>query len=244
MQPKIDPTLGRASKEHQVNRWVRLRRTLTAGITVIAPLWITGWALTKIFQWADGFPALLIGQFTARLGYPDFHIPGLGFLLTFIIIWAVGVIAANVVGKRLLQSAREALERLPVVRTIYAPVQQLMDTMMSPDKVGFKKVVMIEYPRKGLWALGFVAGDVPRPGDEGLAHSIFVPTAPNPTTGFVLIVPEDEMRETDLSPEATFQLMLSGGVAIPPTLSLPAEEPVSKNQRLSLGRADSRNIPE
>ena len=97
-----------------------------------------------------------------------------------------------------------------------------MDTMMSPDKVGFKKVVMVEYPRHGTWGLGFLAGDVPREDGEGIAHSIFVPTAPNPTTGFILIVPTEQVRETSLSVEGTFQLMLSDGVAIPPDLSLPS----------------------
>ena len=209
-------------EDHSVSRWVQLRRRMTAGITVIVPVWITFLVLRKLFDWADSFPRPFIHQFAAQLGYPDFHIPGLGFLLTFFIVWVAGTVATNVFGKRMLQSARDTLQRLPVVRTIYAPVQQLMDTMMSPDKVGFKKVVLVEYPRRGTWGLGFLAGDVPdEDGVEGKAYSIFVPTAPNPTTGFILVVPIDQVRETALSVEATFQLMLSGGVAIPPELWLP-----------------------
>lgn len=97
-----------------------------------------------------------------------------------------------------------------------------MDTMMSPDKVGFKKVLLLEYPRKGTWGLGFLACDVPdEDGVESKAYSIFVPTVPNPTTGFTLVVPIDQVRETALNVEATFQLMLSGGVSIPPELTLP-----------------------
>ena len=223
----MDSQPDKAGQEHKVRPLTKFRRTITAGITVIVPLWVTFWALQKIFDWADGISVPLITQFAARLGYSDFHIPGLGFLLTFAIVWVVGVIAANVVGKRLLQSGRQALERLPLVRTIYAPVQQLMDTMMSPDKVGFKKVVMVEYPRKGVWVVAFLAGDVPNSGEIESAHSVFVPTAPNPTTGFVLIVPADQLRPTDLSVESAFQMMLSGGVAIPPTLSMPAAKPDS-----------------
>ena len=179
--------------------------------------------LAKLFNWADDFSSPLIRQFVGKLGYPDFHIPGLGFLLTFVILWVVGAFTTNVVGKRVLQNAREALERLPVVRTIYTPVQTLMDTMTSPHKAGFKKVVMVEYPRRGTWALGFLASDVPREGEDGEAYSVFVPTAPNPTTGFILIVSGEEIRNTDLSVEAGFQLMLSGGVAVPPSLTMPAD---------------------
>ena len=232
--PDAEPVSLSDLEGHAVSRWVRLRRTIMAGVTVIVPLWITFLALQKIFDWADSFPRPFIKQFASQLGYPEFHIPGLGLVLTFIIIWIAGTVAANVVGRRMLQSARETLERLPVVRTIYAPVQHLMDTMLSPNKVGFKKVVLLEYPRRGTWGLGFVAGDVPgADGVPGRAYSVFVPTAPNPTTGFILLVPIDQVRETELSVEATFQMMLSGGVAIPPQLSLPDAAESSSDGRES-----------
>ena len=230
----IDPTLDDSHEKHRPGPLARLRRTLTAGITVIAPLWITVMVLLTLFRWADGFSAPLIRQLAARLGNPDFHIPGLGFLLTFIILWGVGAIAANVVGKRLLQNAREALERLPLVRTIYAPVRQLTETMTSPDKAGFKKVVLVEYPRKGLWTLGFLAGDVPQEGGGAPFHSIFVPTAPNPTTGFMLIVPPPQLRHTRLSNEAAFQMIVSAGVVVPSGLVLPAEARDTVSDRSSL----------
>ena len=218
-----DSPLGLSAERRRPSARTRLRRTLVAGMTVIAPLWITVMVLRTLFNWADGFSAPLIRQFASRLGYPEFHIPGLGLLLTFLIVWAVGAIAANVVGRRLLQNAREALERLPLVRTIYAPVQRLTETMTSPDKAGFQKVVLVEYPRKGIWTLGFLAGDVPRADNEAPAHSIFVPTAPNPTTGFMLIVPPDELQHTPLSNEQAFQMIVSAGVVVPSSLVLPPE---------------------
>ena len=207
----------------------KLRTTIMTGVTIIAPLWITIWVVVTLFRWADGFSAPLIRQFARRLGDPDFHIPGLGVLLTFIILWCVGAIAANVVGKRLLHQAREALERLPLVRTIYAPVHQLMETMTSPDKAGFKRVVLVEYPRKSIWTLGFLAGDVPMGSDLEPANSIFVPTAPNPTTGFMLIVPAGQLRDTDLTVEEALKMIVSAGVVVPPSLSLASEDdlPVS-----------------
>ncbi len=204
-------------------RLQRLWRTIMAGLTIIAPLWFTGWVLKTLFSWADGFSAPLIRQMAKSLGYPEFHIPGLGFVLTFIILWIVGALAANVVGRSLLRYAREALEGLPLVRTIYAPVQQLTETLTSPGKAGFEKVVLVEYPRTGLWTLGFLAGNVPRDADVAPAHSIFVPTAPNPTTGFMLIVPPEQLRPTDLGVEEALKMIVSAGVVVPPILSLPAE---------------------
>ena len=212
------------SERKQPNWWQRLRRTVMAGLTVIAPLWVTGWVLKILFNWADGFSRPLIRETAEGLGYPDFHIPGLGFVLTFIILWIVGGLAANVVGRRLLHNAREALEGLPLVRTIYAPVRQLMESMTSPEKAGFERVVLVEYPRTGLWTLGFLAGDVPRAEEEIPAHSIFVPTAPNPTTGFMLIVPPEQLRPTDLGVEEALRMIVSAGVVVPPSLALPAED--------------------
>ena len=156
-------------------------------------------------------------------GYDEFHIPGLGFVLTFIILWVVGALATNVVGRSLWQFAREALEGLPLVRTIYAPIQQLVESLTSPGKAGFEKVVLVEYPRIGMWTLGFLAGNVPREDEAVPAHSIFVPTAPNPTTGFMLIVPPEQLRPTDLRVEEALKMIVSAGVAVPPALALPAE---------------------
>ena len=217
---EIDQVLGSSPAPPPRRRLSTFRTMILTGLTVIAPVWLTVWVLITLFQWADGFSAPLIGQFARSLGYDDFHIPGLGFILTFFILWLMGVIAANVVGRRLLHSAREAIERLPIVRTIYAPIQQLVETMTSPEKAGFKKVVLVEYPRQGLWTVGFLAGDVPQGEGEAPAHTIFVPTAPNPTTGFMLIVPPEQLRHTGLSIEAAFQLVISAGVVVPPSLTL------------------------
>ena len=204
-------------------RLQRLRRTIMAGLTIIVPLWVTGWVLKFLFDWADGFSAPLISQMAKLFDDPDFHIPGLGFVLTFIILWVVGALATNVVGRSLWQFARETLEGLPLVRTIYAPIQQLMESLTSPGKAGFEKVVLVEYPRIGMWTLGFLAGNVPREDEAAPAHSIFVPTAPNPTTGFMLIVPPEQLRPTDLRVEEALKMIVSAGVAVPPALSLPAE---------------------
>jgi uncharacterized membrane protein len=216
----LDQVLGPAPEPPHHPKLNRFRNTIMAGLTFIAPLSITLWALKLLFRWADGFSAPLIRQLAAWLGYADFNIPGLGLLLTGFILWIVGLVTANVVGKRLLHSARDWLQRMPLVRVIYSPVRQLVESMASPDKPGFKRVVLVEYPRVDCWTLGFVAGDVPQDGGRPPAHSIFVPTAPNPTTGFMLIVPPEQLRDTRLSVEAAFQMIVSAGVAVPPGLCL------------------------
>ncbi|MXX38845.1 MAG: DUF502 domain-containing protein [Gemmatimonadetes bacterium] len=212
MPPRKSPT-----------RLQRLRRTIMAGLTIIVPLWLTGWVLKFLFDWADGFSTPLINQMAKLFDDPDFHIPGLGFVLTFIILWVVGALATNVVGRSLWQFAREMLEGLPLVRTIYAPIQQLVESLTSPGKAGFEKVVLVEYPRIGMWTLGFLAGNVPREDEAVPAHSIFVPTAPNPTTGFMLIVPPEQLRPTELRVEEALKMIVSAGVAVPPALFLHAE---------------------
>ena len=218
-----DDTIGQAAKKTNPRLGQRLRRTLLAGLTVIAPLWITGFVLLKLFQWAAGFSRPLIKPFAAALGYPDWYYPGVGFIITFLIVFLVGAMTTMVLGRRLLHDGREALERLPIVRTIYAPIQRLMETMTSPDKAGFQKVILFEYPRKGLWTLGFLAADVPFEAGGSPAHSVFIPTAPNPTTGFMLIIPQSEMKDTSLTIEEAFQMIVSAGVAVPLSLKLPSE---------------------
>ena len=192
-----------------------------AGVSIIAPLWITGFVLWKLFGWADGFSRPLVKPFATYFGNPDWYYSGIGFIITILILYGVGTVVTNVLGRRLWADAREAIERLSLVRTIYSPVRQLLETMTSPTGAGFKKVVLFEYPRRGTWTLGFLAGDVPFKDDRAPAHSIFIPTAPNPTTGFMLIVPPEDIEHTSLTVEAAFQMIISAGVAVPLALRLP-----------------------
>lgn len=201
--------------EALIRRWMSGFKTkLLAGLAIIAPLWITGWALLTIFKWAEGFSSPLL---QGTLGV---HIPGLGFMITFVFLWFCGVFATNVLGRRLIQIGHRVLQRLPVIRAIHGPIQQLLETLTSPGKTNFKRVVLIEYPRQGMWTLGFVGGNVQRRSSNGTAHSVFIPTSPNPTSGYMLIVPSEFIRTTNLSVEEAFQMIVSGGIVIPPSLRL------------------------
>jgi len=234
-ESRIEEAHNSQPQRPKVSRLHAFRTRMMAGVTIIAPLWITGLVLWTMINWADRFSRPLIRPFAAILGHPDWYYFGVGFAITMIILWLVGTIATNVLGRRLVSEARNALERLPVVRTIYAPVRQLMETMTSPDSAGFKKVVLFEYPRRGLWTLGFLAGDVPMQEEGPPAHSIFVPTAPNPTTGFMLIVPGHEMRQTTLTIEEAFQMIVSAGVAVPLSLRLPPGVADSRDMAIDVG---------
>lgn len=217
------PTGEQPPEPHKHSRLHRLRTVMLAGLGVIAPVWITGIVLWTLFKWADERSHRLVQFLAGLLGYDDWYYRGIGFIVTFLIICGVGLIATNVLGRRFLQEGREALEQLPVVRAIYAPVYRLMEAMTSPNGAGFRKVVLFEYPRKGLWTLGFLAGDVRHAGGGPPAHSVFVPTSPNPTTGFMLIIPQHELRQAELTVEEAFQMIVSAGVAVPVTMELPED---------------------
>jgi uncharacterized membrane protein len=196
--------------EALIRRWMSGFKTkILAGLTVIAPLWVTFWALRTIFNWADGISAPLVQQLFG------IHIPGLGLILTCILLWIIGVLATNVLGTRLLHWSRNLLGQLPIVRMIHGPVHQLLETITSPNKTGFKRVVLVEYPRQGIWRLGFVAGDIPSQCGGMMVHSVFVPNTPNLTSGFTFIVPPEQLRPTDMSVEEAFQMIISGGIVVP-----------------------------
>ena len=241
----IEDSIGSPEEAPKPGRVQRFRRTMMAGISVIAPIGITAWVLWNLFNWGAGLVARpVIKPFATMLGSPDWYNRGVGFLVTVSIIWLVGIITTNVVGRRLVTHARKAIERLPVVRTIYMPVRQLMETMTSAESgSGFQKVVLFEYPRRELWTLGFLAGDVPMQEGGTSAHSIFVPTAPNPTTGFMLIVPRDELKHTSLSIEEAFQMIVSAGVAVPTTLKLPPGVAESSERPIEVQVIDERAAP-
>lgn len=193
-----------------------LRRRLLAGLFVIFPVGFTIWILYILFRVLDGFlsPAIdpLIG----------FHIPGLGLLGVAVLLYLVGLLAANVFGREFLRGFDSLLKRMPVVRAIYVACKQLMDTLRLPGKTVFQRVVLLEYPRRGIWALAFVTGTAHRESDQAPLLHLFLPTSPNPTSGMMLILLEGEVRELDMSVEDGVRLVVSGGILSPDSYPLPA----------------------
>lgn len=194
-----------------------LRRYLIAGLLVWLPLAATILVVRGLVGFLDRTLLLLPQDF-----HPDvllgFHIPGLGVVLTVAVVLITGVIAANLFGKRLVRGWEALLDRIPLVRSVYSAVKQLAETMFSNGQ-SFRKVLLIEYPRKGSWTLAFQTS-----ADVGEAQiktgrdviNVYVPTTPNPTSGFFLMLPKEEVVELEMSVDEGLKMLISMGAVVPP----------------------------
>ncbi len=194
------------------------RRYLIAGLLVWIPLAITFWVLALAVELMDQSLRLVPDRFQsdAILG---FHLPGLGAVLTIAILLATGAIAANFFGKRLLDVWESILGRIPIVRSIYGGVKQISDTLFSPDGKAFRRAVLVRYPHAGTWTVALVTGMPEHEVTDHLGHdqvSVFVPTTPNITAGFFLIVPRSDTIELSMSVDQALKYIISMGVAEPP----------------------------
>jgi len=149
-----------------------------------------------------------------------FHIPGLGLILSITVVMVTGVVVANLFGRRLVAAWESLLARIPLVRSIYSSVKQIAETLFHPDGKSFRKVLLIEYPRVGIWTLAFHTGGVVhevqnKTGKEVI--NVFVPTTPNPTSGFFIMVPKEDVVELDMSVDDGLKLIMSLGVVVPVT---------------------------
>lgn len=193
-----------------------LRRYLIAGLLVWLPLAATILVVRGLVGFLDNTLLLL----PKRL-HPDvllgFHIPGLGVVLTVAVVLLTGVIAANLFGKRLVRGWEALLDRIPLVRSIYSAVKQLAETMFSNGQ-SFRKVLLIEYPRQGTWTLAFQTSA--ETGEAQLKTgrdviNVYVPTTPNPTSGFFLMVPKEDVVELEMSVDEGLKMLISMGAVVP-----------------------------
>ena len=191
-----------------------MRKKILTGVIVLVPLVVTFLALRLVFQWLDSLAQPLI---KGVLGSEE-DIPGLGIALTFIAIWLAGTVGGNVMGRRIIGHGNEILARIPLIGSIYSPVKQFIDNITSSKTIsGFKRVVLAEYPSDDRWILGFATGDVTLPTDEE-GRCVFVPTSPNPATGWMVIFPKSRVIDTELTVEEAMRLIVSGGIVIPEKL--------------------------
>jgi uncharacterized membrane protein len=197
-----------------------VRRHLIAGLIVIAPITATVIVLWWIFQLLDG----LLGRFLypalgALVGRDTFVIPGLGLLVLFVLLVGIGALAQRAIGGRVVAWWHGMLESFPLTRRIYTAANRIVRTVFGEESRPFKKVILIEYPSAGRWAIGFLSAAAPAavrvhvPG----AVSVFMPTTPNPTTGFLIIVPESYIRDVAMSVDEAFTYILSAGSVTPET---------------------------
>ncbi len=185
-----------------------LRRCFGAGLLLLAPVFITYYILRFAFNIGDSILQPAIERFTG------WHIPGLGIATLIIIIFVFGFVATSIIGKKVVHLIQEALLRIPIIKTVYSPAAKLIETLGGTGSTGIQHVVVIEYPRIGTWMLGFLTSIT---SDEkgAILGVVYLPTAPTPNSGYVAILPVEDIYETDLSVQETMKLILSGGITTP-----------------------------
>jgi uncharacterized membrane protein len=204
----------------------RIRDSFVAGIIVIAPLFVVFWIFNRIVLEVDGVLGLVPRSIRELTWTPPWaptqirvlETPGLGFVLTLFVILVVGAIARGFVGRKIVTWVEATLREVPLLGTVYFAVRQLLEQVFSDRAQSFQKVVLVEFPHRGVYCLGFVTARA-WPGVEEVVGeplvSVFVPTTPNPTSGFFVMFPEHEVRVLDMTVEEAFKALMSSGIVQP-----------------------------
>ena len=196
-----------------------MRKYFITGLLVLVPLVITLWVLNLIVGTLDQSLLLLPPQWRPEL-LLGINLPGVGTILTLVIIFITGVVTRNFIGNRLLMLWELLLQRIPVVNSIYSSVKQVSDTLFSSSGNAFRKALLVQYPREGVWTIAFQTGV---PGGDVKNHlsgdyvSVYVPTTPNPTSGFFLMLKKEDTIELNMSVDEALKYIVSMGVVAPPT---------------------------
>jgi uncharacterized membrane protein len=191
-----------------------IKRYLITGVLVITPIWGTYLIFKTLLTSMEN----LLGDY-ASSHFPEFYIPGLGIIALLIFIFLIGLLTANFVGKKLLDLWERLLKKVPVVSSIYSALKQIVDSFSMQGSGNFSRVVLIEYPRKGVHTIGFVTGTSKgevQDKTKGKVLNVFVPTTPNPTAGFLLLVPEADVISLDMKVEDGMKMIISCGIITPP----------------------------
>ncbi|MDQ6971222.1 MAG: DUF502 domain-containing protein [Mariprofundaceae bacterium] len=194
-----------------------IKRWFFTGLILLVPILVTIYLFLAIVRSMDGLirlvptawqPDILIG----------FHIPGLGIVLTLLVILLTGMLGASFIGRWLVRMGESVVERIPLVRSVYGALKSVLETVLRDNQDSFRRVVLVEYPRHGSYALGFISGSghgEVQDKTEKKVVTVFVPTAPNPTSGFLLYIPENETTPLDMSVEDGMKCVISAGVITP-----------------------------
>jgi uncharacterized membrane protein len=207
-----------------------LKKYFITGLLIWVPLAITAWVLSLIVRTMDQ-SLLLLPEVLQPERLIGFYIPGIGALMTLLIVLGTGLITANILGQKLVRFWEGVLSRIPVVKSVYYSVKQVSDTLFSSSGEAFRKALLVEYPRKGSWTIAFMTGT---PGGDVVNHltnhvSVYVPTTPNPTSGFFLMMDKSEVIELDMSVDEALKYIISMGVVTPPA-PYPATSLVARAQ--------------
>ena len=188
-----------------------LKEKFITGLFVVIPIGITIFILKFLFNFADGILGTYLDSLFTAVSHRETHFPGLGMLTGAVVIYLTGLLATNVLGTQLLKWGDELLSRIPLVRSIYTPSKQLTKVFRE-GKTSYRRAVFVEWPRPGVRAVGFVTAEVEREGERFVV--VYVPTMPNPTSGFALFFREDEVQDSGMSVEEAVRFVMSGGVVV------------------------------
>ena len=209
-----------------------LKKYLITGVLVWLPIAVTIWAMSYIISAADRLINLLPESWQPQ-HFWGFNIPGLGIVAATIVLFVTGVFAANVLGRRILGAWDSLLGRIPVVKSIYSSVKKVSESLLSDSSRSFKTPVLVPFPQPGIWTIAFVSGHIPDklkgslPQDDDYI-SVYVPTTPNPTGGYYIMVKKSDVRELDMSVDQALKYVISLGMVMPddlPVKALPAQKP-------------------
>lgn len=194
-----------------------LKTNLGAGLLVVVPVMVTGYVLYALVRWVDKILVVIPAAYRPST-YLPWNIPGLGIVIVFMILFLAGFAVRNLLGRKLLALGEFLLSWVPFVYPLYRGVKQLLETLFGAAGREFKRVVLVEYPRRGIWALAYVTGTAAgeiQTKTERKVLNVFLPTTPNPTSGFYLLVPEEDVIALDMTVEDSFKLLISGGIINP-----------------------------
>jgi uncharacterized membrane protein len=197
-----------------------LRASFLTGLVVIAPVWLTIWLVLTVVGWIDGFVLPLVPKTIQPEKYIGINLRGVGVIFFLMFTIFIGWIAKGIIGRSMILFGEDLVNRMPVVRTIYSGIKQISETVFAQSERSFEKPCLIQYPRKGIWAIGFVSikarGEVADKAEtSGDLVGVFVPTTPNPTSGFLLFFPEEDVIELKMSVEDAAKLVISAGLVYP-----------------------------
>jgi len=198
-----------------------IRRTFLAGLAVVIPIVVTILIFKLMFQTLDNFLGPLVTRGLMLAGVPipkTFEVPGIGIVSTILIVFLVGMFTTNFFGKKLLDLSEWVVDQIPFIRSVYTGAKQVMSAISTAGSQGFSKVVLIEFPRKGAFSLAFITGEnwseVQQRTQEDLVN-VFLPTTPNPTTGYFMMIPKEDVIELDMTVEEGVKMLVSAGLVTP-----------------------------
>lgn len=239
------PNAERAQKRRsrRAPLWVMVRTNFLTGLIVVAPVVVTLYLTWAFVTFVDAKIVPLVPTPYNPATYIETDVPGFGLVVFVIFTTFVGYFAKKVFGKQLILLGEGIVDRLPLVRSIYNAMKQIVETVLNQSKSSFSQACLIEYPRRNLWAIAFVStrtrGEIPGRAGEDEMISVFLPTTPNPTSGFLLFVPARDIIPLDMSVEDAAKMVISAGLVVPPT----REEMEAEARRLQAKKAAAKALP-